>query len=62
MAGLNGKIATLIGALIFVVIVVAVGPTMFTGLNISGAPTWLATVLPIIVASGLLFAIWRAFN
>ncbi len=59
---LNGRIAGLIGALIFIVIAVGVGPTMFTGLNISGAPSWLATVLPVIVASGIVFAVWRAFN
>lgn len=63
MNGLNTKIAVLIGALIFIVLVVALGPTMFNGLNnISGAPTWLNTVLPLIVGAGLLFAVWRAFN
>jgi len=59
---LNSKIATLIGALIFIVLVSALAPTMFSGLNTTGGPTWLTTVLPIIVASGLVFAVWKAFN
>jgi uncharacterized membrane protein YjdF len=59
---LNAKIATLIGALIFIVLVSALAPTMFSGLNATGGPTWLTTVLPIIVASGLVFAVWKAFN
>ena len=59
---IDGKIATLIGALIFIVITVALAPTMFSGLNTTGGPTWLNTVLPIIVASGLVFAVYRAFS
>ena len=59
---IGGRVSALIGALVFLVIAVAVGPTLFTGLNITGAPSWLATVLPVIVASGLVFAVWRAFN
>ena len=59
---MNEKIAALIGALVFIVITVAVAPTMFTGLNTTGGPTWLNTVLPIVVASGLIFAVWSAFN
>lgn len=60
--GMTGKIAGLVSALIFIIMVVALGPTMFSGLNITGAPDWLATVLPVIVASGLLFGIWRSFK
>lgn len=56
------KIGALIGALIFIVLVVALGPTMFEGLNISGAPTWMATVLPVIVGAGLVMAVWRVFR
>ena len=59
---LDGKIATLIGALIFIVIAVALMPTMFSGLNTTNGPSWLNTVLPIIVASGMVFAIYRAFK
>lgn len=58
----RGKIAGLIGALIFIVLVGALGPTMFSDLNITGAPAWLATVLPIVVAAGLAMAVWRVMN
>ena len=60
---LTGKIATLIGALIFIVLAVALAPTMFNGSNnISGAPTWLNVVLPLLIGAGVVFAVWRAFN
>lgn len=57
-----GQISALIGALIFVVLAVAVAPTMFTGLNETGGPSWLSTVLPVIVSAGLIFAIWKSFS
>lgn len=60
---LSGKIAGLIGALIFIVLAVALAPTMFNGINASmGGPTWLITVLPVIIASGIVFGVWRAFR
>jgi len=61
--GLNTKIGMLIGMVILLAMVVALAPTMFTGLNnISGAPAWLGTVLPIIVAAALVILAWRSFN
>ena len=63
MSGLNGRISTLIGALIFVVLAVALAPSMFLGLtNITSAPSWVGTVLPVIVGAGLVFMIWKAFS
>lgn len=58
----SGKIGALVGALIFIVLVTALGPTMFENLNISGSPTWMVTVLPIIIAAGLVMAIWKVFR
>lgn len=60
--GVNAKVAGLFGALILIVILASLAPTMFTGLNATGGPTWLDTVLPIVVAGGLVFVAWRAFN
>lgn len=59
---MSGKIAGLIGALVLIVLATSLAPTMFSDLNITGAPTWLAVVLPVIVAAGLIFIIWRAFS
>lgn len=58
----SGKVAGLIGALIVIILATSLAPTMFEDLNITGAPVWLAVVLPVIVASGLIFVIWRTFN
>jgi hypothetical protein len=56
-------VAVLIGALIFIVLAVALAPTMFAGANnITGAPTWVNTVLPLLIGAGLIFAVWRAFH
>lgn len=64
--GMSPKVTGLISALILIVLAVALAPTMFYNLNATGlgtnSPSWLATVLPIIVAAGLVFIIWRAFN
>jgi hypothetical protein len=61
--GLNGKIATLIGALIFIVLAIALAPSMFSGAsNVSGAPTWVNTVLPLLIGAGLVVAVYKAFN
>lgn len=58
----GGKIGGLIGALIFVVLVGALGPTMFENLNITGAPSWGATILPIVIMAGLVIAVYRMFR
>lgn len=59
---MNGKIGVLIGALIFLSMLAGMGATFFTGLNITGAPSWMATVLPIVVAGGLVMAVWKLFR
>lgn len=59
----TGKIAALIGALIFIVLVVSLSPTMFNGINSDmGGPAWMITVLPIVVAAGLVMAVYKAFR
>lgn len=58
----GGKIAMLVGALIFIVLVGALGPTMFGDLNITGAPAWVSTTLPIVVGAGLVMAVYRVFR
>jgi hypothetical protein len=59
----DSKIAMLIGMVIVIVMVVAVAPTMFSGLtNITGAPSFFTTVFPIIVAAGLIFLVWRSVS
>jgi hypothetical protein len=63
MGALNGKIAGLVGALIFIVLAIALAPTMFNGSNnISGAPGWLGSVLPLLIGAGLVYGVWRSFN
>jgi len=69
MTGVNNKISYLIGALIVVVMAVAIAPELFsstTGIanlsGMTGVPTWLPTVLYVVVGAGLLFLIWNAFG
>lgn len=55
-------VASLIGALIVIVMINGLGSTMFDGLgNYTDAPTWLVTIMPVIVAAGLIYAIWKMF-
>lgn len=68
-AGINSKIAYLIGALILIVLAVSVAPTMFTSLTDlanetlnPGVPVWVPVVLFVIVGAGLVFLIWRSFG
>lgn len=59
----RGAVYSMVGALIIIVLAVALAPTMFANLtDISGAPDWFGTVAPVLVSSGLIFMIWRAFN
>lgn len=58
----SGKIAALIGALVFVVLVGALAPTFFSDINETGGPAWVNTVLPIVVGAGLVMAVWRIFK
>lgn len=68
----SSKIETLIGALLVIVILVALAPTMFQGFgggatglansSVSGTamPAWLPTTLAVIVAIGLVYLVYRA--
>lgn len=67
--GVNSKITYLIGGLIVIVLAVALAPSMFeglAGLNTTATggniPTWVPTVLVVIVGAGLVFLIWKAFG
>jgi hypothetical protein len=68
-AGVGNKINYLIGALVVIVLAVALAPEMFSGiaelenetLNPS-VPAWLPTTLYVVIAAGVLFLIWRAFG
>lgn len=57
-----GKISGLIGALIFIILVGALGPTMFSDLNITGAPDWVAVILPVVVGAGIVMAVYKMFR
>ena len=66
-AGLNAKMTSLIGAVILIFLVVALAPEIFTNLATlsevgSDVPTWVGTVMVVIVGAGLVFLIWRTFN
>lgn len=62
----SGKITYLIGALIVVVLATALAPTMFDNVSnlsdVSSVPTWVPTVLFVIIGAGLVFLIWRSFG
>lgn len=61
--GLDGKIGILIGMVILLAMIVALAPTMFLGLaNITGVPSWMGVVFPIIVAAGLIMLAYRAIS
>lgn len=65
----GNHIEYLIGALILVVIATSLAPTMFsntadlgnTTLNPS-VPTWVPTVMYVIIGAGLVFLIWKGFG
>lgn len=63
---INSQISYLIGALIVIVLAVSLAPTMFAGVNDlqneTGVPSWVPTVLFVIVGAGLVFLIWRTFG
>jgi len=68
-AGVDSKITYLIGALIVIVLAVNLAPEMFGGLtdlaNTTAnpdVPTWVPTVLFVIVGAGLVFLIWKVFD
>lgn len=58
----------LIGGLILVVLVTALSPTIFGNVNNlsnatlnPGVPTWVPTVIFVVVGAGLIFMVWKAF-
>jgi len=65
-AVVNNKITYLIGALIVIVLAVNLAPEMFSSIsNLSGdanTPSWVPTVLFVIVGAGLVFMIWKVFD
>jgi protein-S-isoprenylcysteine O-methyltransferase Ste14 len=66
MSSVNSKMQFLIGALIVVVLATSLAPTMFTNVNDlvngTGVPSWVPTVLFVIVGAGLVFLIWKSFG
>lgn len=70
-ASAKNLIYILIGALIVITLVVQLAPEFFSGLGASGlgnatanpdVPSWLPTILIIIIGAGLVFLIWRIFD
>jgi len=60
---ISGQVGKLFGALVLVLIAVALIPELFTSLlqvNDSSAPGWLYISLVTVVGAGVLFLIWRA--
>lgn len=59
---INSRITMLFGLLILIVLLVALAPTMFAGINatnIPGAPSFFITILPLLIAVSLIFVIWK---
>lgn len=65
-SSVDSKMNFLIGALIVVVLATALAPTMFENVdnlsNATGVPSWVPTVLFVIVGAGLVFLVWRSFG
>ncbi len=65
-SSVNSKITYMVGALIVIVLATALGPTMFSNIagldNDTDTPSWVPTVLYVIVGAGLVFLIWKAFG
>jgi protein-S-isoprenylcysteine O-methyltransferase Ste14 len=65
-SGVDSKINYLVGALIVIVLAVALAPEMFSGVseleNETNTPGWVPTVLYVIIGAGIVFLIWRAFG
>lgn len=64
--GASGVSKAMLAMLMMVIIVqlmISFAPTMFDGLtNITGAPTWVGTVLPILIGAFLIFIIWAVVS
>jgi protein-S-isoprenylcysteine O-methyltransferase Ste14 len=65
-SGVSGKMTALVGALIVIVLAVSLAPEMFSGVADleadTNTPDWLPVVLYVIIASGIVFLIWKAFS
>lgn len=62
----SAKVNYLFGALVVIIFATALAPTMFEAVanltGVTGVPTWMTTLLPIVIAMGLVFLIWRAIS
>ena len=58
------KVNYLFAGLIVIVFATALAPTMFERIQnlsgVAGVPSWVSTILPIVVGAGLVFLIWRS--
>ena len=58
------KVNYLFAGLIVIVFATALAPTMFDSIQnltgVTGVPSWVTTILPLVVGAGLVFLIWRA--
>lgn len=65
-AGVSGKMTSLVGALIVIVLAVALAPEMFSGVAAleadTNTPAWVPVVLYVIIGAGVVFLIWRTFS
>jgi len=68
-AGIDSKISYLIGALVLIVLIVALAPDMFSNLALmnttsegGNTPNWVPTTLVVIVGAGLIFLVWNAIG
>ena len=59
--GSKQLVNTLVGLLVGLIMVVSFAPTIFENANFTGtgAPAWLITIVPILVAVGLFYAIYK---
>lgn len=63
MAGVSKALLSLLMMVIIAQLIVAFGPTMFEGLtNITGAPSWVGIVAPILVGAFLIFVLWAVVS
>ena len=73
-AGISGKMTAIIGAVIMIFLVVALAPEMFEqtasleAVNGTGhlihpdVPSYLPTIMFVIIGAGIVFMVWRTFN
>jgi hypothetical protein len=58
---LSSGVSLLIGIVIFLAMLGALGPTIFSSLNWTGSPAWVQTTAPIVVGGGLIYAVYKLF-